>query len=135
MKIEASTDEEFFINSGKWEELIRAADKKITALVGDLDRQLYHEKSITLLGYGSMNYKKNKKWPLISIAPQKSFVSIYFSAYKDDVHILEHHRNTLEYCAFGKGCIKFNKKEFLDQKKFDNVILETVEYYHTYLQN
>lgn len=134
MKIEATTDEEFFVNSGKWEELIRLADKKITSLVGDLDRLIYDEKSITLLGYGSMSYKKNKKWPVISIAPHKTFVSIYISAYKEDLHILDHYKNKLEYCAFGKGCIKFNKKEFLDQKKLDNIILEAVDFYKNYLK-
>ena len=134
MKIEATTDEEFFANSGKWEELLRLTDKKITSLVGNLDRRLYDEKSITLLGYGSMSYKKNKHWPVISIAPQKTFVAIYISAYNDDIHLLDHHKNKLHYCAFGKGCIKFNKKEFLDQKKFDLIIEETVDYYNNYLK-
>jgi hypothetical protein len=130
MKVEAFTDEEFFANSGDWEELLRLTDKKILSLAGNLDRQLYYDKSVTLLGYGSMGAKKNKRWPVIAIVPQKNNIAIYISAFNGDKHLLDRYENKLYYCTFGRGCIKFTKKEFLNQTKLTQIIKDTIDYYN-----
>jgi hypothetical protein len=130
MKIEALNTDDFFTNSGKWEELLRITDKKIVSLAKNLDRQIYDEKSITLLGYGGLSYKKNKTWPVISIAPQKNFIAIYIFGYIGEEYLLDHLKHGLDYCTTGKGCIRFTKKEFLEQNKFDEIIIKAVKYYH-----
>lgn len=68
-----------------------------------------------MLGYGSfpyLNYKKEKiQWPIIALANQKNYVSMYVCAVDKGVYIAEKYKNDLGKVNVGKSCIRFKKLE------------------------
>lgn len=71
-----------------------------------------------MLGYGSfpyVNYKKEKiEWPVIALANQKQYVSLYVCAVVDGKYAAETHNKELGKVSVGKSCIRFKKLEDLD---------------------
>ncbi len=66
-----------------------------------------------MLGYGSFpytNYKKEKiQWPVIALASQKNYVSLYVCSIVDGKYIAEMHKKDLGKVSVGKSCIRFKK--------------------------
>lgn len=76
-----------------------------------------------MLGYGDFlytNYKKEEvHWPIIALANQKNYVSVYVCAVQDGEYIAEKFQDQLGKVSVGKSCIRF--------KKLDNVNLDTLK--------
>ncbi len=68
-----------------------------------------------MLGYGAFPYKNAKKemmeWPVVSLANQKNYVSVYVCAIKDGAYIAELYAKELGKVSDGKSCIRFKKLE------------------------
>ena len=68
-----------------------------------------------MLGYGSFPYKNYKKelidWPVISLANQKQYMSIYVCAIDHGSYIAEKFKKDLGKVSVGKSCIRFQKIE------------------------
>ncbi len=68
-----------------------------------------------MLGYGSFPYINAKKeqvgWPVISLANQKQYVSIYVCALDKGEYLAEKYRKELGKVSVGKSCIRFKKVE------------------------
>lgn len=68
-----------------------------------------------MMGYGSFAYKNYKKeliqWPIISLANQKNYISIYVCALEDGEYVAEKYKGTLGKVSVGKSCIRFKKLE------------------------
>lgn len=68
-----------------------------------------------MLGYGSLpylNYKKETiQWPVIALANQKQYISLYVCAVMDGKYIAETHKKELGKVSVGKSCIRFKKIE------------------------
>lgn len=68
-----------------------------------------------MLGYGSFPYQNYKKepieWPVISLANQKNYVSIYVCAVVDGKYLAETFAKELGKVSVGKSCIRFKKLE------------------------
>ena len=68
-----------------------------------------------MLGYGSFSYKNNKKellqWPVIALANQKNYISLYVCALDKGQYIAEKHKKELGKVSVGKSCIRFKKIE------------------------
>lgn len=68
-----------------------------------------------MLGYGSFPYKNYKKemieWPIIALANQKQYMSIYVCAIDHGGYIAEKHKEALGKVSVGKSCIRFKKLE------------------------
>ena len=66
-----------------------------------------------MLGYGSFPYKNSKKemmeWPVIALANQKNYVSLYVCAVQNGKYIAEVHKKDLGNVSVGKSCIRFKK--------------------------
>jgi uncharacterized protein YdhG (YjbR/CyaY superfamily) len=77
-------------------------------------------------GYGSFKYKNYKKeilqWPIIALASQKNYISVYVCAVKDGEYIAEKNKDTLGKVSVGKSCIRFKKLEDLNLKTLEKVI-------------
>ncbi len=72
-----------------------------------------------MLGYGSFPYKssgmkKEMEWPVVSLANQKQYVSLYVCSVVDGKYVAETHKNELGNVSVGKSCIRFKKLEDLD---------------------
>jgi hypothetical protein len=79
-----------------------------------------------MLGYGIFKYKNYKKeiidWPVISLASQKNYISVYICAVDDSGYIAEKYKRELGKVSVGKSCIRFKKIEDLDLKIFKKVL-------------
>ncbi len=77
-------------------------------------------------GYGAFTYVNHKKeevkWPVISVASQKNYVSVYVCAVEDNEYIAEKYKDELGKVSVGKSCIRFKKLEDLDMGVFKKVI-------------
>lgn len=68
-----------------------------------------------MLGYGSFPYRNYKKemieWPVIALANQKNYISLYVCAVIDGEYLAEKHQKELGKVSVGKSCIRFKKIE------------------------
>lgn len=80
-----------------------------------------------MIGYGSFPYKNYKKeivdWPIISLANQKNYVSVYVCAVVDGQYIAEKFKDKLGKVAVGKSCIRIKKLPDIDLDGLKKVIL------------
>lgn len=79
-----------------------------------------------MLGYGSFpytNYKKETiKWPIIALASQKQYISLYVCAMVDGRYIAEMSKKQLGNVNVGKSCIRFRKLRDVDLGALKNVL-------------
>lgn len=79
-----------------------------------------------MLGYGSFPYKNYKKeditWPVISLANQKNYVSIYVCSVDKGLYVAEMYKKELGKVSVGKSCIRFKKLEDIDLQTLKKVI-------------
>ncbi len=77
-------------------------------------------------GYGRFKYTNYKKdvidWPVIAIASQKNYISIYVCAVKNGEYIAEQYKRELGKVSVGKSCIRFKKIEDVNLKVLEKVI-------------
>ena len=66
-----------------------------------------------MIGYGSFYYldskKQKKDWPIIALANQKNYVSIYVCAVIKDKDAIEKYKKELGKHSKGISCIRFKK--------------------------
>lgn len=81
-----------------------------------------------MLGYGAFKYKNYKKeiidWPVISLANQKNYISIYVCAVVNGQYLAEKYKDQLGKVSVGKSCIRFKKLEDVNLKVLKKVIVE-----------
>ena len=79
-----------------------------------------------MLGYGSFPYKNYKKelieWPVISLASQKQYISLYICALDGKEYLAEKHKAELGKASVGKSCVRFKKIEDLNLPALKKVI-------------
>lgn len=79
-----------------------------------------------MLGYGKFKYKNYKKeiidWPVVSLANQKNYISIYVCAVEDGEYIAEKYKDNLGKVSVGKSCIRFKKLQDLNLPEVKKVI-------------
>jgi len=119
MNIQADTIEVFFAKSGEREAELRQLDAIIRESAPHLKPELKSGMSITMLGYGLVPYqtksmKEPTTWPLIAIAPQKNYFSLYACVVSDGQYIAEKYEPKLGKVSCGKSCIRFKKLEDLN---------------------
>ncbi|MDD3741109.1 MAG: DUF1801 domain-containing protein [Bacteroidales bacterium] len=75
-----------------------------------------------MIGYGSFQYLDSKKrkmdWPIIALANQKNYISIYICAISDGKYVAEKYEKELGKVSVGRSCIRV--------KKIDDLNLETL---------
>jgi hypothetical protein len=76
-----------------------------------------------MIGYGSFYYldskKQKKDWPIISLANQKNYISIYICTVIEDKAAAEKYKKELGKLSKGVSCIRF--------KKIEEINLETLK--------
>lgn len=77
-------------------------------------------------GYGRFpytNYKKEQiEWPVIALASQKNYISVYVCAIDNRQYVAEKHKKELGKVSVGKSCIRFKKLEDLNLKTLEKVL-------------
>lgn len=84
-----------------------------------------------MLGYGRFpcrNYKKELiDWPLIALAQQKNYVSLYVCALDGKEYVAEKFKEELGNVSVGKSCIRFKKIADLNFATLEKVIKTAVK--------
>jgi len=82
-------------------------------------------------GYGAFpytNYKGEKgKWPVISLASQKQYVSIYVCAVRGRKYLAEMYARKLGKVNVGRSCIRFRKLADVNISVLKEVIREAAK--------
>lgn len=77
-------------------------------------------------GYGTFKYKSAKKelldWPIIALANQKNYISIYVCAIDGNEYIAEKYKNELGKVDVGKSCIRIKKLQYLNLETLAKVL-------------
>ena len=108
-------------------EIIETLDKLIKETVPKMKRWF----SYNMLGYGEFQYTDYKgnpgKWPVIALASQKNYVSLYVCAIdqeNESQYLAEKYEKQLGKVSVGKSCIRFKKLEDLDLEVVKTVLKE-----------
>lgn len=106
-------------------EIIEALDALIKQTVPDMKRWFAYN----MLGYGRFKYidykKQENEWPVIALASQKNYVSLYVCAIhpeQNDKYIAEVYEKDLGKVSVGKSCIRFKKLEDLNMDVVRDVL-------------
>lgn len=79
-----------------------------------------------MIGYGSFYYLDSKKqkndWPIISLANQKNYITIYVCALVEDKAAVEKYNQKLGKLSKGISCIRFKKIEEIDLETLKTVL-------------
>src|SRR3989344_116341 len=96
------------------------------ALIQKISPKLKPHFAYNMLGYGSFPYKNYKRekvsWPVIALANQKNYMSIYVCAIDNGKYIAEKNKMKLGKVSVGKSCIRFKKLEDLNLPALKKVI-------------
>lgn len=80
-----------------------------------------------MLGYGKFKYLSYKgeelDWPIIALANQKNYVSVYVCGVDSGEYIAERFKDKLGKVSVGKSCIRFNKLEKINLDVLKEVLL------------
>lgn len=121
--VKASTVEEYIdsIPIGRKEDFM-LVDKFIQKKSPSLKRHF----ADNMVGYGAFSYKNHKKqlldWPVISLANQKNYISIYVCALSDGEYVAEKYKKELGKVSVGKSCIRFKKLSDVNLTGLEKVI-------------
>jgi hypothetical protein len=119
VNVQVNTREEFFKAAGEREAMIRELDNLVQKAAPKLKPVLFGGMTGKWLGYGMMPYqtksmKESSQWPVIAIANQKNYISLYVMYLEDREYVAEKYKDTLGKVSVGKSCIRFKKLEDLN---------------------
>jgi len=81
-----------------------------------------------MLGYGKFHYKtksgREGDWPVIALASQKNYISIYICGADGNEYVAEKHAKDFPEANIGKSCIRFKKVKDIDLKTLAKIIKE-----------
>ncbi len=84
-----------------------------------------------MLGYGMFHYKSKSgregDWPVISLASQKNYISIYVCSITNGKYLAEAYKDRLGKVTVGKSCISFKREEDVNLGVLEKVIKEAVK--------
>jgi hypothetical protein len=93
--------------------------------------QLKAHFAINMIGYGSFHYKgksgREGDWPVISLASQKNYISVYVCSVKDGQYMAEYYKDNFPKADVGKSCIRFKKIDDIDLDKLSALLQEAAE--------
>jgi len=128
-EVQASTTAEYIANlTDDRRQILQAIDKLIKETAPGLTSKFAYN----MPGYGAFTYENNKKeqvsWPVIAVASQKNYVSIYVCSLEDGEYIAEKYKDSLGKVSVGKSCIRFKKLEDLNLQTLKKVIALAEKY-------
>ncbi|MBL8178503.1 MAG: DUF1801 domain-containing protein [Bryobacterales bacterium] len=112
------------------EEPRRSAIEKLHNLILKAAPSLKPSMQAGMIGYGAYRYKyasgREGTAPIVALASQKSYISVYVSASDEGVYCAERRKAELPKASIGKSCIRFKKLEDVDLKVLMSIVKEGV---------
>lgn len=129
MNIQANSREEYITATGERQSEIEKLDRLIQEELPSLEPLFFSGMSGGMLGYGMRPYqsksmKEPGEWPLLALATQKNYVSLYVCAVVDGKYVAERYESKLGKVSCGKSCIRFKKLEDLDLRGLKGMFKE-----------
>jgi len=127
-----SIDEYFAFDPERQSDL-EQLDSLLKAKLPEFERWFYdgvhHDTGgmrMQLLGYGSFQYTnpagKSVTWPIIGVALQKNYISVYLSVRKDGQPILDTYRGRLGEARSGRNNFSFETFNDLNTAVFESLL-------------
>jgi Domain of unknown function (DU1801) len=134
MQIDADSREDYFSSAGSREAELRRMDAIIQEYGPALSPGLTGEPGARMLGYGEQPYQsKSMKEPgvspVVALAAQKRYVSLYLCAVVDGEYLTERHASELGTVSCGKSCIRFTKVDQLNLETMKKILVELNDRY------
>lgn len=108
-------------------EIILSVDKLIQNTVPSLKPYFAYN----MLGYGAFKTKDYKKeiieWPVISLASQKNYISLYVCSVVNGKYLAEKYKDQLGKVSVGKSCIRFKRLEDLNLAVVKKLLVESAK--------
>jgi hypothetical protein len=129
MRIDADSREEYFAAAGSREAELREMDAIIREYAPALTPVLSAGMGATMLGYGEQPYQtKSMKdpgvWPVVALAAQKRYLSLYVSVAIDGEYVAERYASELGNVSCGKSCIRFTKIDKLNLETVKKILVD-----------
>ncbi len=126
--VDAKNDTEYIeLLEDSRKEIILALDKIIKETSPTFKRHF----SYNMLGYGTFKYTNYKKelidWPIIALASQKNYISLYVCCITDGQYLAEKSKDKLGKVSVGKSCIRFKKLEDLNLDAIKELLQEAAK--------
>lgn len=117
-------------------EIMQTIDAFIQETFPQLIRYLSQGETITLIGYGPMEFAprlaNGDYWALISLAPQKNNISCYIMGQNSAGNsIVASHAHHFPKSMTGKSCIRYRTLQSLDLELLREMITDAVHWYET----
>jgi len=81
-----------------------------------------------MIGYGRYRYRyasgREGEWPVISLASNRQYISLYVSATVRGRYLAETYRDRLPKASIGRSCVRFRKIEDLDLKALKQLLAD-----------
>ena len=117
-KVQANSLDEYFDADPTRKADLQAMDALIRETVPGLERWFYAGAPadgpgmrMSLIGYGSFQYEvksgQRVTWPIVGLALQKNYISLYTSVVKGGAAITDRHKGTLGELRSGRGNFSF----------------------------
>jgi hypothetical protein len=117
-KVQANSLDEYFDADPARKADLQAMDALIRKTAPGLERWFYvgappdgPGMRMTLIGYGSFQYEvksgQRVTWPIVGLALQKNYISLYTSVVKDGAPITDRHKGSLGELRNGRGNFSF----------------------------
>ena len=134
MRINAASREEYFQAAGPREGELRQLDAIIQEYAPALTPAFGDGMGTSMLGYGEQPYKtKSMKepgtWPVVALAVQKRYLSLYVSAVIDGEYLAERYASQLGNVSCGKSCIRFTKVDKINLETLKMILVEVNDRY------
>ncbi len=121
MKTHSTSISQFFDNCGQYKNMAIEIDNLILETSPNIDRKLHNTDNTTILGYAFAPYKNSCYdgfWPIISIAPQKNNLSLYFMLFENGNSVVKQYAHIFGKSNVGVSCIRLKK---LNEEKLDAI--------------
>ena|SRR5579859_5438110 len=137
-RVDANSEEEYFTADPGRESDLRAVDRLIRETVPGLGRYFSMGTpdgkpgmNMRMIGYGKFQYYVKSApepidWPIIGLALQKNYISLYFSTTADGRDLVEPFGAELGKVNIAKNLIRFKTVADLDERTFVS-LLKVVE--------
>ncbi|UMP04824.1 DUF1801 domain-containing protein [Amycolatopsis sp. EV170708-02-1] len=125
--VAASNLEEYFAADPAREADLRAVDRLVREAAPELKREFFGGTGagkpgmgMSLIGYGKFQYRVKSSsepidWPIVGLALQKNYLSLYVAAVRNDRYLVEDYAGRLGKVGLGQNCVRFKKAGDLDE--------------------
>ena len=133
-RVQAETVDEYFNAGGDRKQSLIEIDRHITENAPQLTRWFYNVSAdqpgmtFKMISYGKFSYAHTAQaiveWPVIGVALQKNYLSVYVSITKNGKPILDYYRDRLRCLRSGNNNFSFEDFHDLDVTVLGELIVE-----------